>query len=108
MTKKNPNLTAEQKMRVFGDVDNISEVFDLANPIRYINKETPPFLIFHGEMDRTVPVCQSQLLHNALIENNIYSELVLKPDGDHCGNTLMYHHSKKMAEFFYDQYNNQL
>jgi acetyl esterase/lipase len=101
-------LTSEQKKRVFGDVDNISNIFDLANPIRYISKETPPFLIFHGEMDRTVPVCQSQLLHNALKKNNIYSQLILKPDGDHCGNTLMFHHSKKMAEFFYDQYNNQL
>jgi hypothetical protein len=59
-------------------------------------------------MDRTVPVCQSQLLHNALKKNNINSQLILKPDGDHCGNTLMFHHSKKMAEFFYNQYNNQL
>ncbi len=105
---KDKNLSDEQKMRVFGDVDNISEVFDLANPIKYINDKTPPFLIFHGEMDRTVPVCQSQLLHNALIQNNIQSELILKEDGDHCGNTLMYHHSKKMADFFYNQYNKQL
>ena len=27
-------------MKVFGDVDNISEVFDLANPINYIDKDT--------------------------------------------------------------------
>ena len=50
----------------------------------------------------------SQKMDIYLPKNNIYSQLILKPDGDHCGNTLMFHHSKKMAEFFYDQYNNQL
>ena len=32
---KDRNLTSEQKKRVFGDVDNISHIFDLANPIKY-------------------------------------------------------------------------
>ena len=105
---KGKSLTKEQKIRVFGNIEKISEKFELANPIKYINKNTPPFLIIHGEKDDVVPVCQSKLLHEALLKNNIESELILNEDGDHNGNTLMPFHTNLMANFFYKQYNKQL
>jgi acetyl esterase/lipase len=37
-----------------------------ANPITHITKETPPFLIMHGDGDTLVPLQQSQLLADAL------------------------------------------
>jgi acetyl esterase/lipase len=37
-----------------------------ASPITYVSKETPPFLIMHGDKDRTVPFNQSELLYAAL------------------------------------------
>jgi acetyl esterase/lipase len=37
-----------------------------ANPIAYVSKDDPPFLIVHGNEDRTVPINQSQLLFAAL------------------------------------------
>ena len=101
-------LTIEQKTRVFGNVENISEKFELANPINYVDKDTPPFLIIHGEKDKVVPVCQSKLLHEALLKSNIESELILKEDGDHNGNTFMPYQTNLMANFFYNQYNKQL
>jgi hypothetical protein len=55
-----------------------------------------------------VPVCQSQLLHEALLKSNIESELILKGDGDHNGNTFMPNQTTMMANFFYNQYNKQL
>jgi acetyl esterase/lipase len=36
------------------------------NPITYVNKNAPPFLIVHGALDRLVPFNQSQLLVAAL------------------------------------------
>ena len=36
------------------------------NPITYITKDDPPFLIMHGDKDMTVPLNQSQLLYEAL------------------------------------------
>jgi acetyl esterase/lipase len=36
------------------------------NPITYVTKDDPPFLIIHGDKDRTVPINQSQLLFEAL------------------------------------------
>lgn len=40
-----------------------------ANPITYIGKGMPPFLIMHGDKDETVPPNQSELLAEALKKN---------------------------------------
>lgn len=37
-----------------------------ASPITYVSKDAPPFLIMHGDRDRTVPFSQSELLYEAL------------------------------------------
>ena len=37
-----------------------------ANPIRYVSRDDPPFLIAHGQQDRLVPPNQSELLYPAL------------------------------------------
>jgi len=37
-----------------------------ANPIEYVTGDDPPFLIVHGDEDRTVPLNQSRLLFEAL------------------------------------------
>jgi acetyl esterase/lipase len=37
-----------------------------ANPITYVSKDDPPFLIMHGDRDPLVPHNQSVLLHDAL------------------------------------------
>ncbi len=37
-----------------------------ASPITYVSKDAPPFLIMHGDRDRTVPFNQGELLYAAL------------------------------------------
>jgi acetyl esterase/lipase len=37
-----------------------------ANPISYISKDDPPFLLMHGDEDNVVPINQSVLLYHAL------------------------------------------
>jgi acetyl esterase/lipase len=37
-----------------------------ANPLSYIKKDAPPFLLFHGTKDRIVSPSQTLILHNAL------------------------------------------
>lgn len=49
----------------------------LANPMRYISKDTPPFFIMHGERDRLVPISQSELLNEALKQAGV--EVVFAP-----------------------------
>jgi dipeptidyl aminopeptidase/acylaminoacyl peptidase len=37
-----------------------------ANPITYVTRDDPPFLIMHGDRDNLVPIHQSELLTQAL------------------------------------------
>jgi hypothetical protein len=41
----------------------------LANPIRYVSADDPPFLIMHGTQDSLVPYNQGKRLYNALRDN---------------------------------------
>lgn len=49
-----------------GAIHENKEKAEKANPITYISPSDPPFLIMHGDKDRTVPINQSELLHEAL------------------------------------------
>lgn len=42
-----------------------------ANPITYVSKDDPPFLIVYGDQDSIVPLCQSQLLYDALRKSGV-------------------------------------
>lgn len=41
------------------------------NPITYVSKDDPPFLIVHGDKDPTVPINQSQLLFESLKKTGV-------------------------------------
>jgi acetyl esterase/lipase len=56
-----------------------------ANPITYITKNAPPFLIMHADNDPLVPFNQSQLLVNALQKAKVEASLVVVPGGGHGG-----------------------
>ncbi|MFQ6036700.1 MAG: alpha/beta hydrolase fold domain-containing protein [Sedimentisphaerales bacterium] len=49
-----------------GPVLQNKEACRRANPITYITKDDPPFLIMHGDKDMTVPINQSELFYDAL------------------------------------------
>jgi dipeptidyl aminopeptidase/acylaminoacyl peptidase len=56
-----------------------------ANPIQYITKDDPPFLIVHGDKDPAVPLQQSQLLADALKKNGVQVTFHVVPGGGHGG-----------------------
>lgn len=49
-----------------GPVQQNKEKAQRANPITYVSRDEPPFLIVHGDQDQSVPHNQSQLLYEAL------------------------------------------
>ena len=55
------------------------------NPITYIDKDDPPFLIIHGDSDPTVPVNQSEALHEALQAAGVASQLKILKGARHGG-----------------------
>ena len=54
-----------------------------ANPITYINGNEPPFSIHHGDADCLIPPNQSILLHKALEQAGIDTEIIIYPGGGH-------------------------
>ena len=71
-----------------------------ASPVTYVDKNDPPFLIFHGEKDESVPNRQSKLMHGWLKSVGVESELIIVPNAPHYGkmfDTEVY--SQKVVDF---------
>jgi acetyl esterase/lipase len=54
-----------------------------ASPVSYVSEDDPPFLIVHGEEDRTVPIAQSERLHEVLQRAGVETTLVRVAHGGH-------------------------
>jgi len=54
-----------------------------ANPIKYVTKDDPPFLIMHGDKDMSVPLHQSELLYDALKKVGVDATLYVVKGGGH-------------------------
>jgi acetyl esterase/lipase len=79
LTRNFPNANIEtMKLIGFGE-HNIVE----ASPITYVTEDDPPFLLIHGDMDTTVPVEQSQLMYDRLVQMNVPVQLVIVKNAGH-------------------------
>jgi uncharacterized protein (TIGR03067 family) len=63
--KHDPANSPESRL-IGGAIQENAEKAGRANPIKYVTKGPPPFLIVHGEQDPLVPCHQSELLYEAL------------------------------------------
>lgn len=54
-----------------------------ANPLTYINENTPPFLIMHGNADKTISPSQSKILYDALVKHGVDTEYYVVNGADH-------------------------
>lgn len=68
---------------VFGAKSQADPILRTASPTTYITADDPPFLILHGDFDETVPVTQSQILHEALLAGGVSSSYVVVKNGGH-------------------------
>ncbi len=64
-----------ESLLVGGPIQENPEKVAAANPITYVSKDDPPFLIMHGDKDDLVPFSQSELLHAALEKAGVPSKL---------------------------------
>jgi acetyl esterase/lipase len=71
------------RMEVFGTFDDRDPIFQIASPVSYITSDDPPFLIFQGEFDTTVPPKQSTRLFNHLQAEEVEAELVMVKNAGH-------------------------
>ena len=70
---------------VGGAIQQVPERVAAANPITYVTKGTPPFLIVHGDNDPLVPYHQSQLLALALEQAGVPVQFYTVRDAGHGG-----------------------
>jgi len=66
-------------------INNVPEKAMKANPIHYINENTPPFLLMHGDKDTVVSPKQTEILHQALLEKGIESTRYVVKNAKHGG-----------------------
>ena len=68
-----------------GRLADHEELARLASPVTFVDKDSAPFLIMHGDKDRVVPPQQSVRLDAALRKAGVESTLVLVPGAGHGG-----------------------
>lgn len=72
-----------ESLFIGGPIQEHPDLARRANPITYVSKTDPPFLHVHGSADKLVPLNQSELLHAALKQKGVHSELYVVVNGGH-------------------------
>lgn len=77
------NVTSKSATRWLGDKANDKKFAASVSPITYVNKNSPPTFIVHGDADKTVPYQQSVDLHKKFVEAGVKTEFITVKDGLH-------------------------
>jgi acetyl esterase/lipase len=64
--QKHDPADSPESLLVGGPIQDNKDKVARANPITYVTRDSPPFLILHGDQDPLVPLNQSELLYDAL------------------------------------------
>jgi acetyl esterase/lipase len=77
------NITSKSAVKWLGEKAKDEAFAKSVSPVYYINKNTPPVFIVHGDADPVVPYQHSTNLYNQLKEAGITTELLTVPGGLH-------------------------
>src|SRR5262249_32539632 len=80
---KHDDANAPEALLLGGPVQEKRELAKTANPLTYIDKNDPPFLIMHGDKDQLVPLGQSVILAKALIDAGVETTMKTIPGAAH-------------------------
>jgi acetyl esterase/lipase len=87
-----------------GPIQENKEKVARANPITYVTKDDPPFLIIHGDEDNLVPIHQSELLHQALQRAGVESTFVRLKGAGHGGPAFNSTEVRQRVTEFFDRH----
>jgi acetyl esterase/lipase len=85
-----------------GPIQEKRDLARTANPLTYIDKSDPPFLIMHGDKDQLVPLGQSIILAKALIDAGVEVTMQTIPGAMHGGPQFHSPESRRLIEAFLD------
>jgi len=77
------DITSKSATRWLGDKAKDEKFAASVSPLTYVNKNSPPTFIVHGDADPTVPYQQSVKLHDKLVAVGVKTEFVTVPGGQH-------------------------
>jgi acetyl esterase/lipase len=75
-----------------------------ANPVLYVTKNAPPFLLAHGELDPLVPCHQSELLYEALKNAEVEVTFQKVPGAGHGGRAFRADKLQAAIQEFFDKH----
>lgn len=85
-------------------IQTVPEQVKKSNPITYISKDTPPFLIQKGDQDCTVPVESTKMLADALSAANLDATYTLLAGAGHGGSQFETDENIALMISFLDKY----
>ncbi|MFC1490394.1 prolyl oligopeptidase family serine peptidase [Candidatus Latescibacterota bacterium] len=94
------SASSPESMLVGGPIQENKELAKTANPITFIDKNDPPFLIMHGDNDQLVPLAQSVVLAKALIDAGVETTMQTVPGAGHEGPEFRNAESQRLIEDF--------
>lgn len=95
---------APVSMLLGGAASENPDLAKAASPVSHVSSHDPPFLIVHGDKDRTVPVEQSRLLHQALRDAQVESDLLILPGAGHGGPAFSSSDTIEAVAAFFDRH----
>ena len=87
-----------------GPIQENKEKVAIANPITYVSKDDPPFLLLHGDKDGAVPISQSELFKQSLDKTRIAVEFRVLRGAGHGGRGFPTSKMNKMILTFFDRH----
>ena len=91
--------SAEAKL-LGGPVQENKEKARKASPLAYAGKDSAPFLIMHGDQDKSVPIQQSEALTEALTKAGVEATFVVVKGNGHGGPGFNSPENRKLIEDF--------
>jgi acetyl esterase/lipase len=98
---KHEAANSPESLLMGGPVQEKKELAATANPLTYIDKKDPPFLIMHGDKDDLVPLAQSVMLAKALIDAGVETTMITIPGAGHEGPEFRSAESQRIMEDFW-------
>jgi len=80
------------------------EKCDAVSPVHYVSKDSPPFLILHGDRDALVPFAQSAELADLLSKANVSVTLQKLPGAGHGGPAFNLTVIRQLMDAFFDKH----
>jgi len=77
------NITSKSARTWLGEKANDEAFAKTVSPITYVNKNSPPTFIVHGDADPTVPYQQSVALHEKFVDAGVKTQFITVEGGVH-------------------------